>query len=103
MIGDDTGSTTIEAAVGLGVLVTVCGLGVAGFATLAAYISAVDIAGAAARAQAIGVEYQPPRGQVSIRDDGTYATAVAEVEGPLRTVQAEVVFPVEYRGGNSTP
>lgn len=31
--------TTIESAIGLGALVAVCGLGVAGLATLAAYIT----------------------------------------------------------------
>ena len=89
--------TTIESAIGLGALVGVCGLGVAGLATLAAYISAVDIAGAAARSHAIGVQYQPPRGEVSVSDDGSFATAVAIVPAPLHTMQAQVVFPVESR------
>ena len=58
---DDHGSVTIEASLALAVLVTVAAAIVAGIATLGAYISAVDIAGAAARSHAIGVPYDPPR------------------------------------------
>ena len=48
--------TTIETALSLSALVTVAAAIVAGIATIAAYITAVDTAGAAARAHAIGVE-----------------------------------------------
>lgn len=47
----DDGSVSIEAALALSSLVIVCGLIIAAMATLAAYLAAVDAAGAAARAQ----------------------------------------------------
>ncbi|MDO4685101.1 MAG: hypothetical protein Q4A92_01015 [Corynebacterium sp.] len=93
----DRGSTTIEAAIGIGSLVSVAALAVAGLATLAAYISAVDIAGAAARSYAIGVDFQPTRGEVTYTQDGTFVTATATVNGPLKPMEAHAVFPVEYR------
>ncbi|WJZ01485.1 hypothetical protein [Corynebacterium freiburgense] len=98
----DQGSTSIEAAIGLGALVIVCSLAVAALASLAAYISAVDIAGAAARSYAIGVEYQPPRGNVTYSNDGTFVTATARVDGPLKTFDAQAVFPMEYRDHEPT-
>ena len=57
----ERGSVTIEAALSLAVLVTVAAAIVAGISTMAAYVSAVDVAGAAARSHAIGVDYTPPR------------------------------------------
>ena len=47
---------TIEAALSLSALVVVAGVIVAALAAMGAYISAVDIAGAAARAHAIGLD-----------------------------------------------
>ncbi|WP_408911799.1 hypothetical protein ACKFRJ_07380 [Corynebacterium kefirresidentii] len=58
---DDDGSVTIEAALALSSLVLVAAGIVGAIATLASYIAAVDMAGAAARAHAIGVEYHPAR------------------------------------------
>lgn len=54
MLRDDHGSVTVEAALALAALVTVAAAMIGGLATLAAYIGAVDVAGAAARAHAIG-------------------------------------------------
>lgn len=87
--------TTIEAAVGTGTLVTVCGIIVAGIATMSAQLVAVDTAGAAARAHAIGTTYAPTRGEVSVTIEDGLATAVARVPSPLGTRSHEAVFPVE--------
>ena len=48
--------TTIETALSLATLVVVTAAIVGGIATMSAYIAAVDIAGAAARAHAMGVD-----------------------------------------------
>ncbi|WKD56729.1 hypothetical protein CAPI_00750 [Corynebacterium capitovis DSM 44611] len=97
MLRDDTGSVTVEAALSLAVLVTVAAAIVAGIATMAAYIAAVDVAGAAARAHAIGVDYTPPRGSVTVTEAAGMVTVSAEVPGPLMSMQASAVFPVEFR------
>ena len=85
---NDTGSVTIEAALALSSLVMVGALMVSGLVTLADYIAAVDAAGAAARAHAIGTEYTPPRGTVDIAHDGELVRAVAKVPSPLGTMEA---------------
>lgn len=88
--------TTVETALSLGVLVTVAAAIVAGIATMAAYVSAVDIAGAAARSAAIGVSYSPPRGSVELTEQGGLVTAAASVPAPVGTMRAVAVFPVEF-------
>ncbi|MFV8381294.1 hypothetical protein HW450_06155 [Corynebacterium hindlerae] len=92
---NDDGSVTIEAAFGVASLVIVAGLIVTAMATFAWYISAVDMAGAAARAHALGVSYQPPRGTVTYRDDGVWATATIAIPTPLTTVTASATYPLE--------
>lgn len=89
--------TTIETALSLTVLVTVTAAIVAGIATIAAYITAVDIAGAAARASAIGVAYAPPRGTVEVSEGAGLVTATARVPAAIGTMRAQAVFPVEYQ------
>lgn len=88
--------TTIETALSLTVLITVTAAIMAGIATIAAYISAVDIAGAAARASAIGVDYSPPRGTVEIEHNAGLVTATAHVPAAVATMRASAIFPVEY-------
>lgn len=87
--------TTFETAVGIGSLVTVCGIIVAGIATMAAHLVAVDTAGAAARAHAIGRTYTPARGEVTVSETAGLATAVAVVPSPLGERRHAAVFPVE--------
>ncbi|HJD78461.1 hypothetical protein SAMN06295981_0708 [Corynebacterium pollutisoli] len=87
--------TTIETALGIGSLVTVCGLIVAGIATMSAHLVAVDTAGAAARAYAIGADFTPPRGDVAVSESSGLATAVASVPSPLGPRRHAAVFPVE--------
>lgn len=97
MLCDDHGSVTVEAALSLTVLMTVAAAIVAGIATLAAYVSAVDIAGAAARAHAIGVDFTPPRGSVEVNESGGILTVTAVVTAPLSPMTATASFPVEFR------
>ena len=97
MLGDDRGSVTVEAALSLAVLMTVAAAIVAGIATMAAYISAVDIAGAAARSQAIGVDFTPARGTVDVSESGGVITVTAVVSAPLTPMTATASFPVEFR------
>lgn len=89
--------TTVETALSMATLVVVAAAIVAGIATMAAYISAVDIAGAAARSHAIGVSYNPPRGSVSITEGAGLVTATAQVPGAIGTLRASAIYPVEYR------
>lgn len=94
---DDRGSVTVEAALSLSALVLVCALVVGAVATMAAHVAAVDAAGAAARAHAIGVDYAPPRGRVRVTEAAGTVTATAEIPAVLGTMRAEAVFPVEHR------
>ena len=88
--------STIETALSLSALVVVTAAIVGGIATVAAYITAVDIAGAAARAHALGVDYTAPRGDVSVTEHAGLATAAASVPAPIGTMRATAVFPVEF-------
>ncbi|MDU0478599.1 hypothetical protein QVA66_05025 [Staphylococcus chromogenes] len=92
---DDEGSVTIEAAVGVGALVGVAALVVAALTTLAAQIQAVDLAGAAARAHAIGEPFTPPRGEVNVGVANGWVQVTAWVPAPLGTMQAHAHFPIE--------
>ncbi len=94
---DDRGSVTVEAALSLSSLVLVCGLIVGAVATMAAHVAAVDTAGAAARAHAIGVGYHPPRGRVEVSESAGTVTAAAEIPAVFGVMRAEAVFPVEHR------
>ena len=78
-------------------LVAVAAAIVAGIATMAAYISAVDIAGAAARSHAIGVAYQPPRGGVSVTEHAGLVTVTASVPAAIGTMRAAAIVPAEAR------
>lgn len=88
--------STIETALSLTALVVVTAVIVGGIATVAAYITAVDIAGAAARAHALGVDYAAPRGEVAVTENAGLATAAASVPAPIGTMRATAVFPVEF-------
>ncbi|MHA5282048.1 hypothetical protein [Corynebacterium sp. CQ3829_602738] len=88
--------STVETALSLSALVVVTAAIVGGIATAAAYITAVDIAGAAARAHALGVDYAAPRGDVSVTENAGLATAAASVPAPIGTMRATAVFPVEF-------
>lgn len=96
---DDRGSVTIEAALSLAVLVIVAAAIVAGIATMAAYVAAVDIAGAAARSHAIGVAFTPPRDDitVTVAEDGDVVRVTARVPGAVMPMKATAAFPVEFR------
>lgn len=100
LVFNDRGSVTIEAALSLSVLIIVAAAIVGAMATMAAYISAVDIAGAAARAHAIGVEYQPPRSDISVNvgESAGLVTVTASVPGVIGTMSAEAAFPAEIGG-----
>ena len=88
--------STVETALSLSALVIVTAAIVGGIATVAAYITAVDVAGAAARAYALGVDYSAPRGAVEVTERAGLATAEAAVPAPIGTMRATAVFPVEF-------
>ena len=100
LVFNDRGSVTIEAALSLSVLIIVAAAIVGAMATMAAYISAVNIAGAAARAHAIGVEYQPPRSDISVSvgESAGLVTVTASVPGVIGTMSADAAFPAEVGG-----
>lgn len=95
-LGNDDGSVTIEAALALSSLVVVSALIVGVLATLATYLAAVDGAGAAARAHAIGEIYEPTRGTVVIIENGGLVTARMSIPATVGEVHADAVFPVEH-------
>ena len=99
---DDDGSVTIEAALALSSLVLVAAGIIGAIATMASYIAAVDMAGAAARSHAIGVEYQPARedARVSVRESEGLIRASVSVDAPIGTMSAEAVFPAEVAGND---
>lgn len=88
--------STVETALSLAALVVVTAAIVGGIATVAAYVAAVDAAGAAARAYAIGVDYSAPRGEVAVSEHAGLATATASIPAPIGTMRATAVFPVEF-------
>lgn len=94
-LDDDQGSVTIEAAFGLAGLVSVTGLALSAMSVLALYISAIDMAGAAARAHALGELYQPKRGTVEYSTDAAWATATVRIDAPFRDIVASATYPVE--------
>ncbi|MCS4490107.1 hypothetical protein N7326_06835 [Corynebacterium sp. ES2794-CONJ1] len=95
VLGAEDGSTTIETAIGIASLMTVLGVAVGAILSAASYLSAIDIAGAAARSYVIGVDYQPARGHVHITTSGTLATATAEVPSLFGTMRAQAIFALE--------
>ncbi|AKE38190.1 Hypothetical Protein NG00_00177 [Corynebacterium camporealensis] len=100
LIRDDSGSVTVEAALALSSLVILAAGIIGAIATLAAHLSAVDTAGAAARSHAIGIEYQPPREgtTVTVSDNGGLVTAEATVPAVFGEMSAHAVFPAEVAG-----
>lgn len=100
-ITDERGSVTIEAAVGIASLMVVLAAGIAGVATVGAYVSAVDTAGAAARAEAVGVHMDPPRGEIHSTVVDGVVEVTAEVPAPYGTMRAVTRFPVEYAQDSS--
>lgn len=94
-LGNDRGSVSVEAALGMSALVVVVVAMVGALATLGAYLSAVDTAGAAARSLAIGVDFEPPRGSISTTSADGLVTVTARVPAPLGEVSATAVFPEE--------
>lgn len=87
---------SIETAISLSALVTVAAAIVAGIATVATYIAAVDTAGAAARAHAIGVAYEPARGRVDIAEADGIVTVTAIVPAAIGDMRATARYPIEY-------
>ena len=94
-LGNDEGSVSVEAALGMSALVVVVAAMVGALATLGAYLAAVDTAGAAARSLAIGMEFEPTRGHVESSESGGLVTVTARVPAPLGEVSATAVFPRE--------
>lgn len=94
---DDRGNVTIEAALALSSLVIVAAAVVGAMATMAAAIAAVDIAGATARAHAVGVSTAPAHddARVDITEADGLVTVHAEVDSPIGPMSATAVFPVE--------
>lgn len=95
ILSGDHGSVSVEAALALSALVVVSGLIIAAMATLAAYLAAVDGAGAAARAHAIGETFAPSRGSVSVAEAGGLITATMSIPAAFGEVSAHAVFPLE--------
>lgn len=89
---DEHGSTTIETALGFSSLVLIFSLLLAGLMAVATYISAIDTAGAAARAAAIGEPYTPSRGEVIIEENGAKITATATIPSFFGAMSAHAVF-----------
>lgn len=95
MINSDRGSVTIEAAFGIATLVIFTGMIIGAVVTLAAYLAAVNTAGAAARAHAIGIDYAPSRGTVEVEQNHDLITITAHIPAVFGDVSAKAIFPNE--------
>ncbi|RNE49006.1 hypothetical protein [Corynebacterium alimapuense] len=95
MLSNDRGSVSVEAALALLSLVVVCGLVIGAIQTMAVHLVAVDAAGAAARAYAIGVDYVPPLGKVDIAESAGLVTVTASIPAVYGTMSHTAVFPME--------
>ncbi|WP_255456006.1 MULTISPECIES: hypothetical protein [unclassified Corynebacterium] len=94
-MGRDNGMVTLESALVMAVMMMFVSLLVGALFTIGAYISAVDIAGAAARAYSIGIEYTPSNGKVRVQEQGELISVTATVPAFFIDVQSSVVFPKE--------
>lgn len=84
LLAEQHGMVTVEAALGLAAILSVVVVLLGGMAALATQIAVTDTAGAAARAAAIGVAYQPPpRIQVRTTQEGGMLTVEAQSTVPL--------------------
>lgn len=95
LFADDDGSITVEAALSLSALVVVFTAMVSALISLGAYLSAIDIAGAAARAYAIGVAYTPPKGDIAVVESAGLVTVTATVPAVMTNMHATAIFPKE--------
>ena len=97
LASDDNGSITIEAAISSAALIILTSLLIAGCATLAAHIAAIDTAHSTARALAIGET--PPQGRIrthtEIHDGWVTVHAHAPAPPPFPDQHATAVFPQE--------
>lgn len=87
--------STLEAAIAGASVIVLTALMSTGIVTIAAQISAIDQANAAARAHAIGVPYIPSRGHIDVDTTGDMVTVHAHVGSPLGIRSAEASFPKE--------
>lgn len=94
---DERGSVTVEAALSLATLMIVAAAIVAACATMAAQIAATDIAGAAARAHAIGVDYSVANADIAVSEAEGVVTVSVTKPAAIGRVTAQVSYPVEYR------
>ncbi|WP_018297920.1 hypothetical protein [Corynebacterium lubricantis] len=97
MLRDERGSVTVEAALSLATLMIVAAALVAACATMAAQIAATDIAGAAARAHAIGVDYTAENAEIVVSESGGIVTVSVTKPAAIGKVTAQASYPVEYR------
>ncbi|AEG80805.1 hypothetical protein AY498_05895 [Corynebacterium ulcerans] len=87
--------STIETAIASAALIIVAAAMCGGIVSVAAQLAAIDNAGAAARAHAIGVEFVATRGTIDFTESGGLVTATARVPSPLGTRTATAIFPKE--------
>lgn len=95
LLTDEQGSVSIETAWGIGMLVVVAGIILSAMSAVGAQLTAIDQAGAAARAHAMGVDFVPSAGEVYFHESSGLTTAVARVPSMFGDRTAEVVFPTE--------
>lgn len=91
----EEGSVTVEAALALLSLMVVSAAIISACMTMAAHIAAVHTAGAAARAHAIGLDYSPTKGRVSISEDDTWVHVHVEIPSIWGQAQAQAHYPKE--------
>ncbi|AFM06590.1 hypothetical protein [Corynebacterium pseudotuberculosis] len=87
--------STIETAIVSAALIILAAAMCSGIVSVAAQLTAIDNAGAAAPARAIGVEFTAPRGTIDFSESSGLITATARVPSPLGTRTATAIFPKE--------
>ncbi|MDO4911428.1 MAG: hypothetical protein Q3972_06760 [Corynebacterium sp.] len=86
---------TVEAATSMLSLMVVTAAVIAACMTMAGMIAATSMAGVAARAYAVGQNYSPTRGSVTVSESGGWVTATAEIPVLIGSASATATFPVE--------
>ncbi|MDO4909790.1 MAG: hypothetical protein Q3962_08095 [Corynebacterium sp.] len=86
---------TVEAALSMLSLMVVAAAAVAACMTMAATIAATSMAGAAARAHAVGKDYAPARGTISVVESAGWVEVTAHIPVLIGKAKATARFPVE--------
>ncbi|AZA14547.1 TadE family type IV pilus minor pilin [Corynebacterium choanae] len=96
-VSNERGAATVETAFGVMSLLVVTMVLFGGLVAVGTRIAAIDAAGAAARAAAIGQPYTPRKGEVTIDNDGMMVTATVRYQSLFGDIVASATVLAEPR------